>query len=159
MNTRVIIIALLGGLLTGPTLNYPLHDYLPATFVPGWPPAQATWAWVLALVGVLVSALTLVIASATSLSLRDSLQDAARHTADPSAYAVEAVIAWPVVTGFAALLLWRALGFWWLGAMTLLLVTPIAVAPSPAAAPFLTLMTAVFGWLVHRLATLFTPKE
>lgn len=84
---------------------------------PGGAPAKppsGTWPAELSLIGALVSALTLVITVVIFALLGPSTQKAADSVTHILRYPSSSLIAWPVGTLFVLLLIWEALGWWWL---------------------------------------------
>jgi hypothetical protein len=84
---------------------------------PGGAPAKppsGTWPAELSLIGVLVSALTLVITVVIFALLGPSTQKAADSVTHILRYPSSSLIAWPVGTLFILLLIWEALGWRWL---------------------------------------------
>ncbi len=84
---------------------------------PGGAPAKppsGTWPAELSLIGVMVSALTLAITVVIFALLGPSTQKAADSVTHILRYPSSSLIAWPVGTLFVLLLIWEALGWWWL---------------------------------------------
>ena len=84
---------------------------------PGGAPAKppsGTWPAELSFVGVLTSALTLVIAVVVFALLGPAVQKSADSVTHVLRYPSSSLIAWPVGTLFILLLVWEALGWWWL---------------------------------------------